>query len=261
MLLAASHTTSEVRYLSTDDPLGRVSADCAAREDNHEYYVVHHPNFATAGASSTPSDVFLIRTNSDGRTFRLVSAPVSAAQRSNWQELIRNRPAVMLSAAHSFRSHLVLFEREDGLPFLRVIPLAEPSQNLLAASYRIEFNEPAYNAAPGMNPEFEQAHFRYSYESFITPRSIFDFDVSNRQSTLRKQQPVLGGYDATLYASERSPLDRAGQIRASQSDRLSKRHATGRQRSATSLRLRQLRRIPAAGQLQFESFEPARSRG
>jgi oligopeptidase B len=54
-----------------------------------------------------------------------------------------------------------------------------------------------------MNPEFDQTQFRYSYESFITPRSIFDFDVRDRQSTLRKQQPVLGGYDATLYGSER----------------------------------------------------------
>jgi oligopeptidase B len=74
---------------------------------------------------------------------------------------------------------------------------------LLEASYRIEFNEPAYNAAPGVNPEFEQTHFRYSYESFVTPRSIFDLDVSTRQSTLRKQQPVLGGYDSSRYASER----------------------------------------------------------
>jgi oligopeptidase B len=202
ILLAASHTASEVRYLPAGDPSGEFQL-IAPREDNHEYYVEHHPNFATAGATSSPSDVFLIRTNSGGRTFRLVAASVSAPQPSNWQELVPNRPAVMLSAAQSFRSHLVLFEREDGLPFLRVIPIAEPSQNLLAASYRIEFNEPAYNAAPGMNPEFEQTHFRYSYESFVTPRSIFDFEVRTRQSILRKQQPVLGGYDATLYASER----------------------------------------------------------
>src|SRR5258708_14109787 len=109
----------------------------------------------------------------------------------------------MLSSALPFRSYLLLFEREDGLPFLRVIPLFQHSNNLLLGSYRIKFNEPAYNAAPGMNPAFEQAHFRYSYESFVTPRSIFDFNVSDRQSILRKQQPVLGGYDATLYACER----------------------------------------------------------
>jgi len=202
ILLSASHTTSEVRYLSAGDPLGEFQL-IAPREDAHEYYVDHHPNFVAATRDSLPADVFLIRTNSGGRTFRLVSAPVNDPQRSNWQELIPNRPAVMLSSALSFRSYLLLFEREDGLPFLRVIPLFQHSNNLLQASYRINFNEPAYNAAPGMNPAFEQSHFRYSYESFVTPRSIFDFNVSDRQSILRKQQPVLGGYDATLYACER----------------------------------------------------------
>jgi len=65
------------------------------------------------------------------------------------------------------------------------------------------FGEPAYGAAPGINPEFAQFHYRYSYESFVTPRSIFDFEVSARKSILRKQQAVLGGYDSSLYASER----------------------------------------------------------
>jgi len=109
----------------------------------------------------------------------------------------------MLSSAEPFRSHLVLFEREGGLPFFRIAPLQPAGGALLNSSYRIAFNEPAYNAAPGNNPEFEQSHFRYSYESFITPRSIFDFDFNARQSTLRKQQPVLGTYDSTRYASER----------------------------------------------------------
>jgi oligopeptidase B len=201
ILLSASHTASEARYLSAGDPSGEFQL-IAPREDAHEYYVDHHSSLVATAKDSSPSDVFLIRTNSGGRTFRLVSAPVADPRRSNWQEIIPNRP-IMLSAALAFRSHLVLFEREDGLPFLRIIPLPANSDDLLQVSYRIVFNEPAYNAAPGMNPEFEQAHFRYSYESFITPRSIFDFDVSNRQSILRKQQPVLGGYDATLYASER----------------------------------------------------------
>jgi oligopeptidase B len=201
ILLSASHTTSEARYIPAGDSSGEFQL-ITPREDAHEYYVDHHPTFVAAPKVSSPADVFLVRTNSGGRTFRLVTAPVADPQRSNWKEIIPNRP-VMLSAALPFRSHLVLFEREDGLPFLRVIPLSANSDDLLQVSYRINFNEPAYNAAPGMNPEFEQAHFRYSYESFITPRSIFDFAVSNRQSTLRKQQPVLGRYDASLYASER----------------------------------------------------------
>ena len=207
LLVVNSHTTSEVRFLSAANPLGDFRL-IAPRENNHEYYLEHHP--ALGG-----SDVFLVRTNSGGRTYRLAIVPVSSPTRENWRELIPNRPDVMLSGLDAFGSHLVLFERETGLPFLRIIPLnvvpgfspasAAPSQtsDLLASSYRIPFAEPAYNAAPGSNPEFDQPHFRYNCESFITPRSVFDFEIATRASTLRKQQPVLGGYDSSLYEVER----------------------------------------------------------
>jgi oligopeptidase B len=202
LLFSASHTTSEVRFLPASNP-GSEFRLIAPREDAHEYYVEHHPNLSVAPTSLNAQDIFLIRTNSGGRTFRLASAPVSDPRRSNWRELIANRPAVMLSAAEPFESHLALFEREDGLPFLRIIPLPAPAGDFLATSFRIPFAEPAYNAAPGINPEFNQSHFRYTYESFVTPRSVFDFDLAVRQSTLRKQQPVLGDYDPSRYKSER----------------------------------------------------------
>jgi oligopeptidase B len=198
LLVAASHTASEVRFLSAADPDGEFRL-IAPREDRHEYSVEHHPELGGAG----PGDAFLIRTNTGGRTFRLAAAPVARPERSNWQELIPNRPQVMLAGAEPFRTHLVLFEREEGLPFLRVVPLPVPPGAMLSSSYRIPFREPAYHAAPGSNPEFDQAHYRFSYESFITPRSVFDFSVATRETILRKQQPVLGGYDASRYASER----------------------------------------------------------
>src|SRR5262249_17519866 len=86
---------------------------------------------------------------------------------------------------------------------LRVVPRCSPGDDLLADSFRIPAAESAYNAAPGANPEFDQSHFRYIYESFLTPRSVFDFDVAGRASKLLKQQPVLGGYDPARYAVER----------------------------------------------------------
>jgi len=202
ILIINSHTTSEIRFLSAGNPLGEFQL-IAPREDHHEYYADHHPALPFAQNLLGTPDVFLIRTNSGGRTFRLVAAPVSDPQRSNWRELMPNRPAVMLSAVEAFRSHLVLLERESGLPFLRILPLDDSSFDLLASSYRIPFAEPAYNAAPGANPEFDQSDFRYTYESFITPRSVFDFDIATRVSKLRKQQPVLGGYDPSLYIIER----------------------------------------------------------
>src|SRR5882757_3560156 len=165
LLTIASHTASEVRYLRADQPGGEFRL-IAPREENHEYYADHHPNpslLATEhpgpltarrpGLATNPGDgLFYIRTNSGGRTFRLVTAPENDPRRELWREIIPNRPDVMVAAAEVFRTHLVLFEREGGLPYLRIVDLTAEPPSALAASHRIEFAEPAYNAAIGENP-------------------------------------------------------------------------------------------------------------
>jgi oligopeptidase B len=213
-LTTASHTTSEVRFLPTDQPQ-REFRLIAPREADHEYYVDHHPgtldttslspHFAghPTAQSGSNEGVLFIRTNSGGRTFRLVAAPAADPQRVHWHEIVPNRPGVMLAAAEAFRTHLVLFEREDGLPHLRIIDFRGKAPNALAASHRVEFGEPAYQAALGNNPEFDSDFVRFEYQSFVTPRSVFDYSVSTRERVLRKRQPVLGGYDASRYVSER----------------------------------------------------------
>src|SRR6202451_3774653 len=194
LLTTASHTTSEVHYLRADQPAAEFRI-VAAREDTHEYYVDHHPGPDRSGNDAQRGGTFFIRTNSLGRTLRM--------------KLVPTRPHVMLASADVFESHLALFEREDGLPFLRIVDLA-PALELAAAksdpleaSHRIEFDEPAYSVGFGSNPEFAPTHLRYIYESFVTPRSVFDYDLATRESILRKQQPVLGDYEPSKYLIER----------------------------------------------------------
>jgi oligopeptidase B len=196
ILTCASHTTSEARFLAADDPTGEFQL-ITPREDGHEYYADHHP----AGSKDARGGIFYIRTNSGGRTFRLVAASVEDLERDNWREVIPNRPGVMLAAIDVFATHMALLEREQGLPLLRIITF--PATDLLSNSYLLQFSEPAYNADLGANPEFNTGHLRFTYESFITPRSVFDFDLRTQQRVLRKQQPVLGGYEQEQYASER----------------------------------------------------------
>ncbi len=198
LLTCASHTTSEVRFLRANNPLGDFTL-VAPRLDDHEYYLDHH-----SGSPEVPSsDVFYIRTNSAGRTFHLASAPTSDPARDFWKEVIPLRPHVMLSEVSAFESHLVFFEREGGLPYLRILDLQTPGSLSLEHSHRIQFSEPAYDAYLGENPEFSTSYVRFHYQSFITPRSIFDYDLRTRQQTLRKQQPVLGGHDPAHYVTER----------------------------------------------------------
>ena len=206
LLVIASHTTSEVRFLPAAQPNGEFRV-IAPREADHEYYVDHHPNPLTReNRGANPNDAagyFFIRTNSRGRTFRLMCASVADPKRSKWREIIPNRADVMLSGIDVFRSHIILSEREGGLPYLRIVDLGAEASDALSASHRIEFSEPAYNASLGNNPEFDTSFVRFQYESFVTPRSVFDYDVRTRERVLRKEQPVLGRYDATQYVSER----------------------------------------------------------
>jgi oligopeptidase B len=184
LLGSASHTTTEVRYLSAGEPFGEWRT-LAPRRHEHEYDVDHH------------GGRFYIRTNDRGRNFRLVFAPVEDPGPERWQEMVPHREDVMLEGAEFFRDHSVLLEREGGLPTMRVSNLGRGD------SHRIEFPEPAYSAFPGANPEFDTTVFRYTYQSLVTPSSVFDYDMEARTSTLLKEQPVLGGYDRTQYVSER----------------------------------------------------------
>ena len=181
---AASSTTSEMRFLPANNPTAELKL-ILPRKEGHEYYVDHN------------GDKFYIRTNDKGKNFRLVTASVNDLKQENWKELIPYRKEVMLEDMDSFADHFIASERENGIPKIRITDL-KTSQ-----THYVEFPEPVYVAYGTSNLEFNTTNFRFGYESLITPSSIFDYDVKTRNRELKKQQPVLGGYDMKLYKSER----------------------------------------------------------
>jgi len=186
---AASHITSEARVLHADDPAGAFTL-IAPRVDDQEYSVDHR------------NGLWFIRTNDRGRNFRLVTAPVTAPGRDHWTELIAHRDAVMLEDVDMFAGFFIACEREDGLPRLRLWKFAGDGVAASPAG-EIAFPEPAYSAFPTINRIFETTTFRYAYQSLVTPSSVYEYDVATGVSTLLKQVEIPGGFDRTLYASER----------------------------------------------------------
>jgi len=186
---SGSHTTNETRVLPADEPAGEFRV-ISAREDEHEYSVDHR------------NGLWFIRTNDRGRNFRLVTAPVAKPARENWTELIAHRDNVMLEDADLFAGFFIACEREDGLPRLRLWKFTGDGREAAPAA-EIAFPEPAYSAHPHINRIFEATSFRYGYQSLVTPSSVYEYDVSAGTSTLLKQLEIPGGFDRTLYASER----------------------------------------------------------
>jgi oligopeptidase B len=184
LLVVSSHTTSEARYIPADQPQAEWKI-IEPRKQDVEYYPDHNGDF------------FYIRVNDAGRNFRLVKALVSDPGSKNWQEVVANRSDVMLEDTEFFKNYYISYEREKGLPQIRVTDLQT------GKSRRIDFPEPAYADYPYVNREYDTTKFRYGYQSFITPQSVFEYDMPSGTSTLLKQKEVPGGYDRNRYQVER----------------------------------------------------------
>lgn len=143
------------------------------------------------------ADKFLIRTNWNAKNFRLMECPLDNTGSAQWKEVIPHREDVLIQGIEEFKSYIVINERKDGLVKMRVRNLTDN------AEHYIDFGEAAYAANFNINPEYNSTNFRYSYTSLITPASIFDYDLSSKEKTLKKQQQVLGGYDPKEYVTER----------------------------------------------------------
>ena len=92
----------------------------------------------------------------------------------------------------------------------------------------IAFPEPAYSAHPHINRIFETTTFRYAYQSLVTPSSVYEYDVATGASTLLKQLEIPGGFDRTLYASERVHATAPDGVAGSGLARVSQRQARSR---------------------------------
>ncbi len=181
---STSKTSAEYRFLSAAAPLGEWKM-VLPREKDHEYDVDQH------------GDRLYIRSNKAGRNFQLVSAPIADPSPKNWTVVIPHREKVMLSGVDLFRDFAVVQERQDGLPQLRVVDLKNWKGK------KIEFPEDTYDVFPAENAEWVTTHFRYGYESLVSPRSTYDYDVASGQSELLKRAEIPGGYEPADYVSER----------------------------------------------------------
>nr|WP_205752141.1 S9 family peptidase [Cryptosporangium phraense] len=179
----SSKTTSEVHVLDARTPRDDLQL-IAPRRDGVEYSVDHQAD------APGRDERFLVLHNDDAENFELATAPIDAP--ADWTPLIPHDPAVRLSDVDAFAGHVVVHLRKDGLTGLRVLADGEQPRDLA-------FPEAVYTVEPAGNPDYATTQFRLHYTSLVTPDSVFDCDLETGELTLRKQQPVLGGYDPEQY--------------------------------------------------------------
>jgi oligopeptidase B len=170
--------------LEANNPTGQFRV-IQPRERELEYSIDHF------------GDKFYITTNWQAKNFRLMETSEATTGKENWKEVIGHRSDVLLEGIEIFKNYLVVDERKNGLTQLRVIRWSDRSEHY------ISFNDPAYTAGTGGNPDFNTDVLRFGYSSMTTPSSTYDYNMETRERKLMKQQEVVGGHDPNQYQSER----------------------------------------------------------
>lgn len=183
----SSKITSEALIIPALAPTATPTV-IAARRQGVEYEVEHDPD----------GERFLILHNDGAEDFALAWTP--AREPGAWHELIPHSPGTRLLGADSFAGHTVISLRRDGLTALRVLKAdGDP--------FDISFPEPVFSVGLDTNAEYDTPTIRLHYTSLVTPDSIYDYSLATGELILRKQKPVLGGYDATQYVQYREWAD------------------------------------------------------
>lgn len=185
LIIGSSQTVSdEYRVLESNNPKGEFRL-FQKRERDLEYSITQY------------EDKFYVLTNLEAKNFRLMSCPIHSTEKESWEEVIPHRENTLLESVEMFKEYLVLEERAEGLSHIRVTRWDKSEEHYL------EFPDPTYSAGVGANPEFDTETLRFGYSSMTTPGSVFDYNMKTRERELKKQQPVLGEFNASDYKSER----------------------------------------------------------
>ncbi|HEX7929854.1 MAG TPA: prolyl oligopeptidase family serine peptidase, partial [Sphingomicrobium sp.] len=135
-----------------------------------------------------------VLTNDDHVNFRLAEA--DPAHPGEWRTVIPGSDRVYLRHVTSYRDHLAILQRVDGLDLL-ILRTYEGEER------RIPFGEASYSAAFLGNPEFAPEAYRLAYSSLVTPATVYDYHPQDDRLEVRKVQEIPSGYDASKYATER----------------------------------------------------------
>ena len=191
IIATGDNETSEVRFVSADDPTGDLML-VRPRSKGVEYEI-------DMRAGEGGPEMFVL-TNDDHINFRLARADLSAP--GDWQTVLPGSNEFYLTDFDLFEGFIVTEGRLNGLDQVQIRRYGAPLE-----ATAITFPEASYDAGLSNNPEYDQTKLRLSYESMVTPDSVYDYDVASGELELLKQQEIPSGYDADLYETQRVEVE------------------------------------------------------
>jgi len=187
IIATGDNETSEVRLVPADNPTAEPIL-VKPRRKGIEY-----------GVDVRDGEVW-VWTNDEHINFRLAKAPISNP--GAWETVIAGSDEFYLTGFELFRDFLVTEGRLNGLDQIQLRSYDAP-----ASAKPIAFPEASYTAGLSNNPEYAVDKLRLSYQSMVTPGTVYDYDVRTGRLETLKTQEIPSGYDASLYVTERLTVE------------------------------------------------------
>ena len=179
-----STNSNEIRLIDLNNPLDKPFIFITRSED-HLYYLEH-----------IKEEEFIIRTNKDAPNFKILKSTSFDDDFDDFKTLINHDENIFISDTLLVNDDLVLEVRKFGLPEITIHNLSS------SISYDLEFQENAYDVSLSNNYEITNDNFNYQYSSLTTPKSIFNYNLANKESENLLTKEVVG-FDKTKYQLDR----------------------------------------------------------
>lgn len=186
IIVSSNSTTSEYRFVSANTP----DADFQIfqqRIHGLEYNISHYKNH-----------FYIINNDKGAVNFKIDKTPITHTSKEHWQEVIPHREDTLLEDIDIFKDYLVISERNNGLPKIRIIRWDGTKDEYLP------FDNETYLAYTSVNPDFDTDWLRYQYTSLTTPTSVIDYNMATQEKQIKKEQAVLDeNFNKENYTSKR----------------------------------------------------------
>jgi oligopeptidase B len=180
-----SKTSAEALLVPADEPLAAPQV-VRTRADNVEYSI------------DDWDDRFVVLTNEGALDFQVCSAPTDAP--AQWSTLVEHVPGRRIVDVEPFAAHLVIHEWSDAQPRVRVLSRAAAAVGEQPRT--IDFGDEPHDLELDSNPEWTATTLRVTYQSFTTPSSVIEIDLTTDARTVLKRTPV-NNCDLTRYVAHR----------------------------------------------------------
>ena len=204
-IYAANYTTTEARFIparlvksgasnGAGEPFPEPQL-ISPRKNKVRYYVEHHEGF------------FYITTNEKAVNYKIMFTPLETkfltgrapvrvvAPKKRWKTWLAHDIRRAVTGFVPSKDFIALTIREQGS---EEIYISSPE----GARKKVVFPEEGHTIALWDNLEYDSSYIRITYDSFITPKTAYDYDVLTKRFVIRKRQEVPY-YHKNSYTSKR----------------------------------------------------------